>query len=57
MNRDLKNRLFQFSVDTNKKVRTLPYKYEYKIISHQVLKLFTLVCINYEEAHTAVYKT
>ena len=54
MEYDLKNRLFQFSVDVILKVRSLPNSREYQVISYQILKSASSVGANYEEAQAAV---
>lgn len=54
MEYDLKNRLFQFSVDVILKVRSLPNSREYQVISYQILKSASSVGANYEEAQPAV---
>jgi len=56
MENDLQKRLFQFSVDTIKEVRSLPKSREYQVISYQLLRSSTSVGANYEEAQAGVSK-
>jgi len=56
MKKDLQDRLFQFSVNVIKSVRSLPNTREYQVISYQLLKSSTSVGANYEEAQAAVSK-
>ena len=51
---DLQNRLFIFSVDVIKEIRTYPNSTEYRMISYQLIKSATSVGANYEEAQAAV---
>ena len=52
--RDLAERLFEFSVNVIKAIRTLPYSEEYKIIRYQLIKAATSAGANYEESQGAV---
>lgn len=56
MENDLQKRLFQFSVDTIKEVRSLPKSREYQVISYQLLRSSTSVGANYEVAQAGVSK-
>lgn len=56
MERDLKERLFNFAVQIIQETRKLPAKPEYKIIIYQIIKSATSVGANYEEAQAAVSK-
>ena len=56
MRRDLQERLFNFSVDVLKYIKTLPDTPEYRTIRHQLSKSSTSSGANYEEAQAASSK-
>jgi four helix bundle protein len=54
--RDLKDRLFQFAVDVILALRTLPKSPENSVISYQLIKSSSSSAANYEESQGAVSK-
>ena len=53
---ELQVRLFNFAVDVIKLIRKLPKGIEYNVVSYQLIKAFTSVGANYDEAQGAVSK-
>ncbi len=56
MKRDLDKRLFIFSINTIKYLRTLPESTENRVIKYQLIKSATSFGANYEEARRASSK-
>ena len=52
----LAERLFAFTVDVIRQVRTLPRSKEYSVIIYQLVKAASSIGANYEEAQAAVSK-
>ena len=54
--KDLQDRLFKFSIDTFKFLKTIPFKKEYDVFRYQLSKSSTSMGANYEEAQGAFTK-
>ncbi|WP_457618694.1 four helix bundle protein [Lutibacter sp.] len=52
---DLREKLLQFSIDTLKFLKTIPYRKEYEVLRDQLSRSVTSIGANYEEAQTATY--
>lgn len=55
-NKELRERLLNFSVDILSFLNTLPYKKEYEVLRYQLSKSATSIGANYEESQNTTYK-
>jgi four helix bundle protein len=56
VNKDFRERLLSFSVDTILFLKTIPYRKEYDVLRYQLSKSATSIGANYEESQTSTYK-
>ena len=56
VNKDFRERLLSFSVDTIKFLKTLPFRKEYDVLRYQLSKSATSIGANYEESQSSTYK-
>ena len=55
-NKELRERLLEFSVSVLKFLHTIPYRKEYDVLRYQLSKSATSIGANYEESQTSTYK-